>query len=119
MKKIEDIIIEGIKNKKSFSIHPTNFVGCVEVRMEVLVKDFPEQTLRQMVMDDEPMFGCPHHYGLNEEKTEVQYLRHGTSCWNTETGNLYVEKTYTTVGLKMQISPSKLNKIIIECVKYK
>ena len=44
---------------------------------------------------DEPWYGCPHHYQLSEDKTKVQYVRHGTNC-SGETGTFYVEEEYDT-----------------------
>ncbi len=90
-------------------VKTTNFYGYLcKLGIEVAVKDYPEMCLEQIIANDDPMCGQPHHYELNEDNTAVLYIRHGTTPFG-ETSHRFIEKTITTMVLYTHIKEEELD----------
>ena len=82
----------------------------ITVGFKVRVADYPALALKQVQNNDEAFYGCPHHYGLNEDKTKILYFRHGTNC-SGETGNYYVESEIEELILEADFSKEEISSL--------
>lgn len=89
--------------KEDIYVRPSYCYGRIAVGMWIDVPTCPEEILDYVIMNDDPAIGSPHHYELNEEHTEILYVRHGTTGYNTETSRRIVERRKEMVKIWIPI----------------